>query len=308
MKILVTGGAGFIGSHIVDAYVAEGHDVVVFDNLATGNVANVNPQARLVVGDITTEALDTLMDSEQFDVVNHHAAHMELRVSLIKPLYDASTNILGSIRVLEAARRTKVKHTILASSLAVIGNLEVFPANEAHPTQPISPYGISKQSMEQYARLYRNTHKMSITCFRYTTVFGPRQNPHGESGVVAIFLQKFLNGAKATIHGDGNQTRDYIYIDDIVTANTIALQQQPNDTFFISTETEVSVNDIVSMLQEDLSVECVAVNGPEMPGDPRRTICSSARFTAITGWTPQTSVREGVAATAAWFSNQMLEG
>lgn len=301
MKILVTGGAGFIGSHIVDAYVEQGHTVVVFDNLSTGKQEFVHPDAQLIVGDIATDALDALMERERFDVVNHHAAHMELRVSVDKPVYDANVNVLGSVRLLDAARRTGVSHVILASSVAVLGNQIQFPADEHHPTAPISPYGAGKLAMEHYAHVYRTIHKLNITSLRYTNVYGPRQNPDGESGVIAIFLQKFLQGAQAIIHGDGEQTRDYIYVDDVVSANIIALDYRPNGTYFIANATDISVNTVVAMLQSQLDKPCHVKNGPAKEGDPTRVTCSGNKYASHTGWKPAVSFHDGIRSTVQWF-------
>ncbi len=301
MKVLVTGGAGFIGSHIVDAYVQQQHDVVVVDNLSSGRREFVNPNARFLQLDVTSDDFTALMEAEAFDLVNHHAAHMELRVSVDKPVHDATVNVLGSVRLLEAARRTNVKHVVLASTSAVLGEQVVYPADETHPCDPISPYGVSKRSMELYARYYRKVFNMSISCLRYTTVYGPRQNPNGESGVVAIFLQRFLQGAQATIHGDGEQTRDYLHVDDVVRANLLAASHRVNGEFMIAAASEVSVNTLVTIIRDALQRSVHTVHGPAKAGDARRTLGSSSLFTSLTGWSPEITILDGIASTTKWF-------
>lgn len=309
MKILITGGAGFIGSHIADAYVSAGHDVVIVDDLTTGREEFVPKGARFIKMDITSPEIDELFEREKFQVVNHHAAHMELRVSVDKPLHDAEVNILGSVRLLEAARRTHVHHCVLASSVAVLGNFLTIPADETHPTRPISPYGVSKLAMEHYAEYFRTSHAMRITVFRYTNVYGPRQNPFGESGVVGIFLNKFLSGSVATIHGDGEQLRDYLYVSDVVRAILIATERSLNGTFMLCANSETSVNEVVRLLHEhihakDASFPCEVENGPPKVGDPPITRGSFARFSALTGWKPATGIDQGIAETTAWFLNR----
>jgi len=301
MKVLVTGGAGFIGSHIAEAYVAKGHTVVVVDDLSTGNIDNIPNGARFEQMSITSDAFDALCDAERFDLINHHAAHMELRVSVDKPLHDANVNILGSIRVLEAARRNGVKHCVVASTAAVLGDFVHIPADESHPTRPIAPYGVSKLAVEYYVNYYRTSHGMSISTLRYTNVYGPRQNPFGESGVIGIFLHKFLNGETATIHGDGTQVRDYIYVSDVVGANLAAAEQQLNGTYMICANSETSVNQVVEMLRNALEILCVVANGPAKVGDPARTRGTHELFTSTSGWAPQVGINAGISMTTMYF-------
>lgn len=301
MKILVTGGAGFIGSHLVDAYIEQGHDVVVLDDLSTGKTSNINPKARVVVADVNTNVLDELMAKERFDVVNHHAAHMELRASLLKPLHDANVNVLGSIRLLNAARETGVGHVVLASTTAIYGAQVQFPADESHPIAPLSPYGASKYSMELYAEYFRRVHQLSVTSLRYSTVYGPRQNPHGESGVVAIFLERFIDGRQATIHGDGEQTRDYVHVHDVVASNMLASQHKLNDVYVVASNTEVSVNELVRLMRQTITIPIDVVHGPKVKGDAPRTLCCADKLTNHTGWRPSIGIEQGIATTAAWF-------
>lgn len=302
MKICVTGGAGFIGSWVAEAYLAQGHEVTVVDNMATGVPENVPQGARLIEMDITTDDFDRFVDNERFDVMNHHAAHMELRVSVNKPMYDAHVNILGSLRVLEASRRSRVAHVILASSGgALYGVQDVYPADEDHPLRPISPYGVAKRSMELYGEYYARLHGMRITSLRYTNVYGPRQNPHGEAGVVAIFLEKSLAGETCVIHGDGRQSRDYIYVADVADANIAVTNTGVEGVFNVATAVETDVNDIVAALGRSMGKTLDIEHGPAKPGDLMRNVCSSQRLYQATGWRPTIGIEQGIERTVAWF-------
>lgn len=301
MKVLVTGGAGFIGSHVAEAHLRRGDEVVVIDDLSTGREANVPNGARFIKMDITSPDVDELFKQERFDILNHHAAHMELRVSVEKPIHDATVNILGSIRLLEAARATGVQHTVIASTGAVLGAQTVFPADETHPANPIAPYGVSKRAMELYANYYRVTHGMSISVLRYTNVYGPRQNPYGESGVIAIFLDKFIKGQVATIHGAGDQVRDYIHASDVARANVLSAEHRLNDTYMVCANSEASVLEVVEALRSALDGRGEVVHGPAKAGDPPRTRGSFDKIAAATGWRPQIGLTEGILETANWF-------
>jgi UDP-glucose 4-epimerase len=305
VKVLVTGGAGFIGSHVAEAHLANGDDVVIVDDLSTGRTENVPAGATFLPMDITSDAMTQLIMEGGFDVINHHAAHMELRVSVDKPMHDAYINVLGSVRILEAARHAGVSHLVLASTAAVLGEMTVIPADEEHPVRPISPYGVSKRSMELYADYYRVTHGLSISTLRYTNVYGPRQNPDGESGVIAIFLKKFLQGATATIHGDGTQVRDYLYASDAAKANVLAAQHRLNDTYMVCSNTEASVNDVVDALRASMDSPLHIVHGPAKPGDPPRTRGTYARFATATGWKPDVMLDEGIKRTVDSFAKSL---
>lgn len=304
MKILVTGGAGFIGSHVAEVYLRAGHEVVIVDDLSMGFRSNLPDGARFVELSITDDAFADFIIAEKFDAINHHAAHMELRVSVEKPVHDATINVLGSLRLLEAARASGVGHVILASTTAVLGEFVDMPATEEHPVRPIAPYGVSKRAMELYAEYERVTHGMSITTLRYTNVYGPRQNPRGESGVIAIFLEKFLNGQVPTIHGDGMQERDYIHVHDVAAANLAALKAKLQGTFHICRNSAASVNDVVAALRSALNGAHQVHHGPAKAGDPARTRGSHDLFTRATGWVPEIELGEGILQTVAWFSGQ----
>jgi UDP-glucose 4-epimerase len=304
VKILVTGGAGFIGSHVAEAYLRAGHEVVIVDDLSMGFRANLPVNARFVEMSISTDAFADFVIAEKFDAINHHAAHMELRVSVDKPVHDATINVLGSLRLLEAARASKVGHVILASTTAVLGEFIDLPATEEHPVRPIAPYGVSKRAMELYAEYERITHAMSITTLRYTNVYGPRQNPHGESGVIAIFLEKFMKGAIPTIHGDGTQVRDYIHVNDVAAANLVALEQRVQGTYHVCRNSAASVNDVVLALRSALQHDHPVQHGPAKSGDPARTRGSHQAFTNLTGWRPNVELADGIHQTVTWFLGQ----
>jgi UDP-glucose 4-epimerase len=307
VKILVTGGAGFIGSHVAEACLRAGHEVVIVDDLSMGYRSNVPIGARFVEMSITDEAFTDFVVAEKFDAIDHHAAHMELRVSVDKPVHDATINVLGSLRLLEAARVSGVKHVVLASTTAVLGEFVQLPATEDHPVLPIAPYGVSKRAMELYADYERITHGMSVTTLRYTNVYGPRQNPHGESGVIAIFLERFMKGASAVIHGDGSQERDYIHVDDAAAANVVALEQRVQGTYHICRNSVASVNDVVHALRAALGQECQVQHGPAKAGDPARTRASHDLFSSCTGWMPKIDLHNGISSTVAWFLRRSAE-
>lgn len=302
MKVCVTGGAGFIGSHVAQAHLDAGYEVVIIDNLSTGKHDNVPQGARLIELDITDPAIARVFADERFDVLNHHAAHMELRVSVEDPVLDATTNILGSLCLLEAAHRSGVQHVVFASSGgAVYGDQVVFPADETHPTRPVSPYGVSKRSVELYLDYYESVHGMTSTILRYTNVYGPRQNPFGEAGVIAIFLQKWIDGQTAVINGDGEQTRDYVYVGDVARANLLATQQRMRGAFNCCTGIETSLNNLVDRLQQSYGNEAPIRHGDGKPGDLRRNVCSFEKLHNTSGWNPAMGLKEGVQHTAGWF-------
>lgn len=301
MKILVTGGAGFIGSHVAEAYLRAGHTVDIVDNLSMGRRENIPEGATFYEMDITSDDFTNLILSNTYDAINHHAAHMELRVSVEKPVHDASINILGSLRLMEAARKSGVQHVIIASTTAVLGEFIDIPATEQHPVRPIAPYGVSKRAMELYAEYEHIVHGLSVTILRYTNVYGPRQNPHGESGVIAIFLEKFLQGAIPIIHGDGLQERDYIHVDDVASANLLALEHRLQGTYHICRNGAASVNEVVAALRSALGRDYPVHHGPAKAGDPLRTRGSHEAFSAATGWHPEVELQEGIMTTAAWF-------
>lgn len=305
MKILVTGGAGFIGSHVVDAYVGLGHDVTVVDNFSTGKESNLNPKARLVRADIRDRtAVEQLFREGKFDVVNHHAAQMDVRRSVADPVEDASINILGVLTLLEACRAHAVRKCIFSSTGgAIYGEQDFFPADESHPTRPISPYGVAKLGTEQYLFYYRVVHGIDYVVLRYANVYGPRQNPEGEAGVVAIFVSRMLSGVQPVINGDGRQTRDYVYVGDVVKANTLALTLSGSDTFNVGTGIESDVNTIFGLARSLVHSSCAEEHAPPKQGEQQRSVLSYAKIQKLLGWSPAVMLNEGLEKTVEYFRN-----
>jgi UDP-glucose 4-epimerase len=302
MKIAVTGGAGFIASHIADAYLSLGHEVVIIDNLSTGKRENIPANARFIEMDVNDPGIPALFMEEKFDIVNHHAAQMDVRVSVQDPTYDARINILGGINIYESALRSGVKKIIFASSGGTVyGEQEYFPADERHPTKPISPYGIAKLSNEQYLYYYAHVHGLPAVAFRYANIYGPRQNPHGEAGVIAIFAQKLLKGEQPVINGDGLQTRDYVYVGDVVAANILALQPQMIGAYNIGTGIETDVNTLFGHLRDLTQSTCEEQHAPAKQGEQMRSVLSHERIFASFGWTPKMDIVEGLSRTVDSF-------
>ena len=302
MRVLVTGGAGFIGSHVVDAYVTAGHDVIVVDDFSTGKQKNRNPRARFIQADIQDPAVRRLIVKEQVEVLNHHAAQMDVRRSVADPLFDARINLLGLLNILEGAREAGVKKVIFASSGGTVyGEQEAFPASEEHPTRPISPYGVSKRAGEHYLYFYSVEYGIPYIALRYANVYGPRQDPHGEAGVVAIFTLRLLSGAQPIINGDGKQTRDYVFVRDVVQANLAALQVAYTGPLNIGTGSEIDVNQLFAQLRALTNPSVPEVHGPAKPGEQRRSVLSWQRAAEVLGWRPETSLVDGLRQTVEYF-------
>lgn len=305
MKILVTGGAGFIGSHVVDKYVEEGHDVVVIDNLATGEEKNINPKARFYNSDITSPELLTIFEKEKPEVVNHHAAQMNVRRSIENPMYDAQINILGLLNVLSCAAKTKVKRFIFISSGgAIYGDAPTIPTHEEIMPTPLSPYGLAKHTGERYVQLAAQEHGFTYIILRYGNVYGPRQNPKGEAGVIAIFIESMLSRRKTIVFGNGKQTRDYVYVADIVTANSRALTVETSGIFNLGTETEASVLEIHAMLQEILSITENPDFAEKRVGEVFRGALNCSAAQSALDWKATISLKEGITKTVQWFKEQ----
>lgn len=307
MNILVTGGAGFIASHVVDAYVNEGHNVVVVDDLSSGSKENLNPKAEFVHLDIRKQELREVFNRMSFDVVNHHAAQMDVRKSVEDPQFDASVNVLGGLNIFEAAKATGVKKIIFSSTGgAIYGEQDEFPATETHPLRPLSPYGITKLTTEKYLFYYKAVFGIDHVILRYANIYGPRQNPHGEAGVVAIFARKMLEGQTPTINGDGTQTRDYVFVGDVVRANVLALNCEGSNIFNIGTGIETDVNQLFRTLREWLHPSCQEIHGPPKSGEQMRSVISSAKIKRDLGWMPQVGLSEGLRQTAEFFKRKFV--
>ncbi len=305
MKILVTGGAGFIASQIADAFIDEGHEVVILDDLSTGFEENINPKAKFVRLNINDHEVSSLFEEEKFDVVNHHAAQMDVRRSVVDPAFDANTNILGTINLLQNSVKHGVNKFMFASTGgAVYGEQEYFPADENHPTNPLSPYGISKLSVEKYLYFYFNEYKLNYTILRYANIYGPRQNPFGEAGVVAIFSTKFLKGDQPIINGTGEQTRDYVFVKDVVKANVLTLNDKISAVYNVGTGKETNVNELYANLNSIVGKGQVEKHGTAAAGEQMRSVISSEKILNNFNWKPSTKLKDGLKETVNYFKDK----
>jgi len=303
--VLVTGGAGFIGSHIVDGLVEKGHRVLVLDDLSTGRTENVNSAAELHELDIRSVEAAELIAKENVDVLYHLAAQMDVRRSTEDPLFDASVNVLGILNLLQAAVSAAVDQVIFASTGgAIYGEQETFPAPEGHPAQPVSPYGVSKLASERYLFYFHTQYGLNATCLRFANVYGERQNPHGEAGVVAIFMNKLLSGETPTINGDGLQTRDYIHVSDVVAANLAALGRRGFHIYNVGTGRETDVVELYRAIATSLGLDREASHGPGMPGEQRRSSVDASLLRSELGVPEPLPLADGIARTAEWFRSR----
>jgi len=302
MRVLVTGGAGFIGSHIADALLERGHEVVVLDDLSSGKRSNVPAKARFVEADIRSEQAADLIRRERFDAIVHQAAQIDVRKSVLDPRFDADVNLLGLLNLLEASVEAGVRRFLFASSGgACYGEQDVFPAPETHPTRPVSPYGASKAAGELYLGYYGVEKKLSWCALRYSNVYGPRQDPHGEAGVVAIFSGRCLKGEPCTIYGDGRQTRDYVYVGDVARANVLALESDFVGSLNIGTGIETDVVELQAGIARATGTRVPPVFAPPRPGEQRRSCIDPRKAGEVLGWKPEVALEEGLVRTAAFF-------
>ena len=302
MSVLVTGGAGFIGSNIVDGLIEEGHKVIVVDNLSTGKKENLNEEAEFYQLDIRDQGLEKVFKQYDITHVIHHAAQIDVQHSIKDPLFDAQNNILGTINVLEMAKKYKVEKIIYASSAAVYGEPDYLPVDEEHPIKAMSPYGITKHTPEHYIKMYSELYNLKYTIFRYSNVYGPRQDPKGEGGVVSIFVDKILAEERPVIFGDGQQTRDFIHVYDIVKANLLSLEKGDNVLINISTESRDSVNDLVEYLNEILPYSLESINEESRKGDILHSSLANGKAKELLGWTPDYDLRAGLEQTVEYYS------
>jgi UDP-glucose 4-epimerase len=302
MKVLVTGGAGFIGSHVAEACLAAGHDVAVVDDLSTGRREHLHPQARFYQCDIRGPGLDEVFARERPQVVSHQAARANVRESLEKPLLYAEVNVLGSLNLLECCRRYGVGKVIYASTGgAVYGEPEVLPVPEDHAINPLDPYGASKHHVEHYLYLYRANYGVTYTALRYPNVYGPRQDPYGEAGVVAIFTRQLLDRAQAVINGSGEQERDFVHVADVAGANVLALEHGDGRVYNIGSGVGTSVTRIFDLLAGLTQYDRPVVHGPPKQGEVFRVFLDATRAQAELGWAPRTGLEEGLAQTVSYF-------
>jgi UDP-glucose 4-epimerase len=304
MQALVTGGAGFIGSHVVDRLLREGHDVLVVDDLSRGDRRQVATQARLCVQDICAAETALLVEEARPDVIFHLAAQMDVRISVQQPVKDAEVNVLGTLRLVDAAVRAGTKTFIFSSTGgAIYGEQEAFPADESHRCRPESPYGLGKWCAEAYLAYYDRIGTLRAVSLRYGNVYGPRQNPHGEAGVVAIFASKLLRGEPATIYGDGHQTRDYVFVEDVAEANLLALEAaDARGPYNIGTGRETSVLALYHELSRAAGTKAQPMFAGTRPGEQQRSAVASERAKRELGWRPRYDLPKGLQATMAWFA------
>lgn len=306
MRILVTGGAGFIGSHIVDRLVLEGHTVSIIDDLSTGKRENVNHKAEFYKMDIGSPRIERVFKKERPELICHHAAQMDVRRSVADPAFDAQTNIIGTLNLLENAVRFGTRKVVFASTGgAIYGEGGPYPATEDNLARPVSPYGISKLTGEHYLYYYMVTYGLSYVALRYANVYGPRQDPFGEAGVVAIFTQKMLRNEQPVINGNGMQTRDYVYVEDVVDAVNAAIHSDISDTFNVGTGIETSVNELFRLLMEITGGNVREMHGPAKKGEQMRSCLSCDKIKKTLDWEPGVSIREGLSKTVAFFRNRI---
>lgn len=329
--VLVTGGAGFIGSHIVDLFIENNYRVVVVDDLSSGREENLNKDAQFYKLNITDKkGLERVFQQERPDYISHQAAQISVSLSVRDPLFDAQTNILGSLNLLQCCVDYQVKGIVFASSGGTIyGEPEHFPISEAHPLQPLSPYGISKVTVEHYLDFYRKNYNLPYVSLRYGNVYGPRQDPYGEAGVTAIFIEKMLKGKIPTINGDGEYIRDYVYVENVAQANLLAIENMlklakvvqkekiveettyniyniDNNSFNLGTGVGASVNELFHLLREIIKFPHPANYGPPRAGDLRKNILDCQLIKNVWGWQPEVNLSEGLKKTVHWFERQPL--
>lgn len=302
MRVLVTGGAGFIGSHVVEGLLGGGHEVAVVDDLSSGRQENVAEGAEFFRGDVRDGCGEVFREFRPEAVV-HHAAQIDVRRSVAEPDFDAEVNVLGTLRLLENCLKSGTERFVFASTGgAIYGEQDLFPADEGHPQRPISPYGVSKLTGEKYLHYYAVQHGLRYAALRYANVYGPRQDPHGEAGVVAIFCGRLARGERATINGNGEQTRDYVYVGDVARANVLAVEgDAPSGAYNIGTGHETSVNELYRLLCEESGRDLPPRHGPGKPGEQLRSCIDPALAGRTLGWRPETDLASGLKETLRYF-------
>ncbi|MFQ5962825.1 MAG: NAD-dependent epimerase/dehydratase family protein [Candidatus Scalinduaceae bacterium] len=309
MKILVTGGAGFIASNLVDKLISLGHDVVIVDNLSTGKTENINPRATFYKEDIcNAKGLEKIFSKEKPDIVNHHAAQVDLRRSVKEPTYDAQVNILGSLNLIELSNKYNIRKFIyISTGGAIYGEPKYLPADEKHPIEPLSQYGVSKHTVEHYLFVSEQTHGLNYTVLRYPNVYGPRQDPHGEAGVVAIFSELMLDGKQPTIFGDGAKTRDYVYVDDLINANVIVMFNPANsqgEFYNLGWGKEVKDIEIFEAVRDALGLKIKPIYDKKRPGEIDHICLDSAKATKQLHWKPEVKLKEGIKLTTNFYKKR----
>ncbi|MEO2117619.1 MAG: SDR family oxidoreductase [Methanocaldococcus sp.] len=299
--ILVTGGAGFIGSHIVDKLIENNYDVIILDNLTTGNKNNINPNAEFINADIRDRNLDEKINFRDVEVVIHQAAQINVRNSVENPMYDANINILGTINILEFMRKYDINKIVFASSVGIYGEPNYLPVDENHPINPLSPYGLSKYVGEEYIKLYNRLYGIEYAILRYSNVYGERQDPRGEAGVISIFIDKMLKNQNPIIFGDGNQTRDFVYVGDVAKANLMALNWK-NEVVNIGTGKETSVNELFEIIRHEINFKGEAIYDKPREGEVYRIYLDIKKAESL-GWEPEVDLKDGIKKVVNWMKN-----
>jgi UDP-glucose 4-epimerase len=303
VKILVTGGAGFIGSHVVDTLIAAGYEVVIVDDLSTGRASNLNPAAKFYQVDIRSPEIESIFAKERPDFVDHHAAQMDVRRSVVDPLFDADVNVRGSINLIECARKYGVKRFVyISTGGAVYGEPVYLPCDENHPIQPICPYGASKHTVEHYLYMYDFLYGLKYTVLRYPNVYGPRQDPHGEAGVVAIFTGLMITGKQAYVNGDGLQERDFVYVGDCARANLLALTAvEESGIYNLGTGHGTNINEIFDVLKSITNYPLPRMHNPAKLGETRKIFLEASKAQQELGWLPTIGLEQGMTKTVDYF-------
>jgi UDP-glucose 4-epimerase len=307
MKIIVTGGAGFIGSHVVDLFISRGFEVVIIDDLSTGRASNLNPSATFYQMDIRSPKLLEVFEKEKPDYVSHHAAQMDVRRSMVEPLFDAEVNIVGSLNVIEASKKVGVKKIVyISSGGAAYGEPVYLPCDEAHPIDPICPYGASKHTVEHYLYMYSVNYGLNYTVLRYPNVYGPRQDPHGEAGVIAIFTGLMLKGEQVVINGDGDQERDFVFVKDCALGNFLGLTAE-NGIYNLGMGKGTTVNEIFNDLKDIIQYKKDAIHGPAKLGETSRIFLDATKARTKMGWEPTLNLYEGLKQTVDYHKSVELQ-
>jgi UDP-glucose 4-epimerase len=302
MKILVTGGAGFIGSHVADLYIENGHEVAILDNLSTGKKEFVNKLAKFYQADITHKAdVEKVIKDFKPEVINHHAAHINVGNSVKDPQFDAQNNILGLLHLMETAKDFGLKRVILASTGGAMYGNNPTPSKEDMRPDPLSPYGVSKRAGELYLNCYQELYDIQYAALRYANVYGPRQNPHGESGVIAIFSEMLSKGETPIINGDGTHTRDYIYVSDVAQSNLLVLNTEFTGVLNIGTGKTTSTNDVFDQVVKELGIDAKKKYGPERPGEQETSCLDYSKAQEVLGWQPIVDFKQGVKQVVEWY-------
>lgn len=305
MKCLVTGGAGFVGSHLADKLIIRGHKVAIIDNLSTGQEENLNSKAKFYNADIQDPKISQIFKKEKPGIVFHYAAQIDVRKSVENPIESAKTNILGSLNILENCRNFGVKKIVFASTGgAIYGEAKIIPTPEDYPPQPVSPYGIEKLIVEHYLDFYKKEYNLDYLILRFANVYGPRQNSKGEAGVIAVFCDKMVAKNQPVINGDGKQTRDFVFVDDVVRANIIAMEENESGVFNIATGIETDIGAIFRELKKAFNLKIQEVHGPQKAGEQKRSCLSFKKAKVKLNWQPEYNLNKGLEITKKWFQKK----